>query len=166
MSTLTRPDRTLATHEVVNQVPPPEGRNLFLDNAPLVEALEREGGAWARDRAVEAGAFWGGEAMEWGRLANENPPKLLTHDRFGNRLDEVEFHPAWHELMAAGKRFGMHALPWVDEREGAHVARAAIYMSGMQAEAGFCCPITMTFAAVPALRASDSLAPSRAPRRA
>jgi putative acyl-CoA dehydrogenase len=164
MSTLTRPDRAGATHEVINQAPPLEGRNLFLDNAPLVEALEREGGAWAYDRAVEAGAFWGGEAMEWGRLANENPPTLHTHDRFGNRLDEVEFHPSWHSLMDAGKRFGMHASPWTEPREGAHVARAAIYMSGMQAEAGFCCPITMTFAAVPALRASSSLAEEWVPR--
>jgi putative acyl-CoA dehydrogenase len=147
-----------ATHEVVNQVPPLENRNLFLDNAPLVEALEREGGGWARDRAVEAGAFWGGEAQEWGRLANENPPVLRTHDRVGNRLDEVEFHPAWHNLMEAGKRFDLHGLPWNEPQPGAHVARAAIYMSGMQAEAGFCCPITMTFAAVPALRVDPSIA--------
>jgi putative acyl-CoA dehydrogenase len=162
MSTVTRPDR--ATHEVLNQVPPLEGRNLFADNAPLVEALEREGGGWAAERAREAGAFWGGEAIEWGRLANESPPRLHTHDRVGNRLDEVEFHPAWHRLMEAGKRFDMHALPWNEPREGAHVARAAIYMSGMQAEAGFCCPITMTFAAVPALRVSPSLAEEWVPR--
>jgi putative acyl-CoA dehydrogenase len=162
MSTLARPDR--ATHRVTNQVPPLENRNLFLDNVPLVEALRREGGEWAHERAAEAGAFWGGEAIEWGRLANENPPRLQTHDRFGNRLDEVEFHPAWHSLMAAGKRFDLHALPWNEPREGAHVARAAIYMSGMQAEAGFCCPITMTFAAVPALRVSDSLAAEWVPR--
>jgi putative acyl-CoA dehydrogenase len=147
--------RSDATHEVFNQVPPLENRNLFLDNAPLVEALEREGGAWAYDRAVEAGAFWGGEPQEWGRLANEHPPVLKTHDRFGHRVDEVEFHPAWHQLMEAGKRWDMHGLPWNEPREGAHVARAAIYMSGMQAEAGFCCPITMTFAAVPALGDSE-----------
>jgi putative acyl-CoA dehydrogenase len=153
-----------ATHEVVNQVPPLESRNLFLDNAPLVEALEREGGGWAHDRAVEAGAFWGGEAQEWGRLANENPPVLRTHDRVGNRLDEVEFHPAWHQLMEAGKRFDLHALPWNEPQPGAHVARAAIYMSGMQAEAGFCCPITMTFAAVPALRADEAIAREWVPR--
>jgi putative acyl-CoA dehydrogenase len=147
--------RSDATHEVFNQVPPLENRNLFLDNAPLVEALEREGGGWAHDRAVEAGAFWGGEAQEWGRLANENPPVLKTHDAVGNRVDEVEFHPAWHQLMAAGKRWDMHGLPWNEPQPGAHVARAAIYMSGMQAEAGFCCPITMTFAAVPALGDSE-----------
>jgi putative acyl-CoA dehydrogenase len=153
-----------ATHEVTNQVPPLEDRNLFLDNAPLVEALEREGGGWARARAEEAGAFWGGAPQEWGRQANENPPVLRTHDRFGRRLDEVEFHPAWHRLMEAGKRDDLHALPWNEPQEGAHVARAAMYMSGMQAEAGFCCPITMTFAAVPALRASDSIAEEWVPR--
>jgi putative acyl-CoA dehydrogenase len=147
--------RSDATHEVFNQVPPLENRNLFLDNAPLVEALKREGGGWAHDRAAEAGAFWGGEAQEWGRLANENPPVLKTHDAVGNRVDEVEFHPAWHQLMAAGKRWDMHGLPWNEPQPGAHVARAAIYMSGMQAEAGFCCPITMTFAAVPALGDSE-----------
>jgi putative acyl-CoA dehydrogenase len=153
-----------ATHEVTNQVPPLEDRNLFLDNAPLVEALEREGGGWARERAEEAGAFWGGAPQEWGRQANENPPVLRTHDRVGRRLDEVEFHPAWHQLMEAGKRFDLHGLPWNEPQEGAHVARAAIYMSGMQAEAGFCCPITMTFAAVPALRASESIAEEWVPR--
>ena len=99
--------RSDATHEVFNQVPPLENRNLFLDNAPLVEALEREGGGWAHDRAVEAGTCWGGEAQEWCRLANENPPVLRTHDRVGNRLDAVDFHPAWHQLMEAGKRFDM-----------------------------------------------------------
>jgi putative acyl-CoA dehydrogenase len=162
MSIATPPSH--ATHEVTNQVPPLEGRNLFLDNAPLVEALEREGGGWARARAEEAGAFWGGEPQEWGRQANENPPVLRTHDRFGNRLDSVDFHPAWHQLMEAGKRFDLHGLPWNEPVDGAHVARAAVYMSGMQAEAGFCCPITMTFAAVPALRASDSIADEWVPK--
>jgi putative acyl-CoA dehydrogenase len=131
MSIATPPSH--ATHEVTNQVPPLEGRNLFLDNAPLVEALEREGGGWARARAEEAGAFWGGEPQEWGRQANENPPVLRTHDRFGNRLDSVDFHPAWHQLMEAGKRFDLHGLPWNEPVDGAHVARAAVYMSGMQA---------------------------------
>ncbi len=164
MSIATRPSR--ATHTVTNQAPPLDGRNLFTDNVPLVEALEREGGGWARERAEQAGAFWGGEPQEWGRLANEHPPSLQTHDRFGNRLDAVEFHPAWHRLMQAGKRWDLHALPWNEPREGAHVARAAIYMSGMQAEAGFCCPITMTFAAVPALRADAGLAAEWEPRLA
>ncbi len=165
MSTIARPDAsTFATHEVRNQVPPLEGRNLFLDNTPLVEGLEREGGGWAADRAEAVGAFWGGEPMLWGEQANANPPVLKTHDRYGSRLDAVDFHPAWHQLMARGVRDEMHALPWNDPRPGAHVARAAIYMSGTQAEAGFGCPITMTFAAVPALRATPEVADEWVPR--
>ena len=165
MSTVTRPDPTaFATHEVRNQVPPLQGRNLFLDNLPLVEALEREGGGWAHDRAAEVGAFWGGEPMEWGFLANDNPPVLRTHDRYGRRLDAVDFHPAWHKLMARGVADEMHALPWNDPRPGSYVARAAIYMSGTQAEAGFGCPITMTFAAVPALRVTPEVADEWVPR--
>ena len=157
MSTLERTP-TQATHEVLNQSPPLAGRNVFEDNLPLVEALEREGAAWARERASEVGARWGGEAQEWGRLANEHPPRLRTHDRFGHRIDEVEFHPAWHDLMRQGIADELHSLPWTSDREGAHVARAAMYISGMQAEAGFCCPVTMTFAAVPALRAQPEIA--------
>jgi putative acyl-CoA dehydrogenase len=158
MSTLASEQSSRATHAVLNQPPPLEGRNLFEDNLPLVEALEREGAGWARAQASAAGARWGGAPQEWGRLANENPPKLHTHDRFGNRIDEVEFHPAWHQLMRQGVADEMHSLPWTAGRPGAHVARAAIYMSGMQAEAGFACPVTMTFAAVPALRAQPEIA--------
>ena len=148
----------MATHEVTNQPPPLVGRNLFEDNAPLGEALEREGGGWARERLVEAGAFWGGEPMEWGVLANERPPVLHRHDRYGNRVDRVDFDGSWHRLMEAGVRDELHALPWREPREGAHVARGALFMTASQAEAGFCCPITMTFAAVPALRAQPEIA--------
>jgi putative acyl-CoA dehydrogenase len=158
MATTERRAPAGATHEVVNQVPPLEGRNLFEDNLPLVEALEREGGGWARDRARQAGERWGGKPIRWGFEANEHPPRLHTHDRYGNRIDEVEFHPSWHELMRLGLADEMHSLPWTSERPGAHVARAAIYSSGMQAEAGFGCPVTMTFAAIPALRAQPELA--------
>ncbi|HEX5901001.1 MAG TPA: acyl-CoA dehydrogenase family protein [Solirubrobacteraceae bacterium] len=153
-----------ATHEVLNQVPPLEGRNLFADHAALQEALEREGGGWARKRLHAAGAFWGGEPMRWGVEANEHPPVLHTHDRFGHRRDEVEFHPAWHSLMRAGVQQELHALPWRTDRPGAHVARAATYVCSGQAEAGFGCPITMTFAAVPALRTQPDLAAEWVPR--
>ncbi|HSD78453.1 MAG TPA: acyl-CoA dehydrogenase family protein, partial [Solirubrobacteraceae bacterium] len=148
----------LATHEVLNQPPPLQDRNLFTDHPALVEALEREGGGWARKRAEEVGAIWGGEPLEWGVQANEFPPRLRTHDRYGNRVDEVDFHPAWHRLMALGRAHELHGLPWTAEREGAHVARAALYLTATQAEAGFACPTTMTFAAVPALRATPRLA--------
>jgi putative acyl-CoA dehydrogenase len=168
------------THEVANQAPPLEGVDVFSSNLPLVEALEREGGGWARERAATLGRFVGGRPQQfWGRLANENKPILRTHDRYGNRIDEVEFHPAWHKLMQMGVENELHSLPWSAQgsQEGsqsshegrpvagpstpqpsAHVARAALYMTAMQAEAGFACPITMTFAVVPALRAQPELA--------
>ena len=147
------------THVVSNQVPPLRDLDLFSTNTPLVEALEREGAGWARARAQALGAFVGGEPLqEWGRLANENKPVLRTHDRYGNRIDEVEFHPAWHKLMDLGVRNELHCLPWRSEQPFAHTARAALYMTAMQVEAGFACPITMTFAVVPALRAQPEIA--------
>ena len=147
------------THTVVNQAPPLEGVDVFSSNLPLVEAVEREGAGWVRERASALGRFVGGEPQQlWGRLANENKPVLRTHDRYGNRIDEVEFHPAWHQLMTMGVEHELHSLPWTSEEPFAHTARAALYMTAMQAEAGFGCPITMTFAVVPALRAQPELA--------
>ncbi len=147
------------THAVANQAPPLEGVDVFSSNLPLVEALEREGGGWARERAATLGQFVGGLPQQWwGRLANENKPILHTHDRYGNRIDEVEFHPAWHNLMKMGVENELHSLPWTSSEPSAHVARAGLYMTAMQAEAGFACPITMTFAVVPALRAQPQLA--------
>jgi putative acyl-CoA dehydrogenase len=102
--------------------------------------------------------------MRWGVEANEHTPVLHTHDRFGHRRDEVEFHPAWHALMRAGVEHELHALPWRTDRPGAHVARAATYVCSGQAEAGFGCPITMTFAAVPALRTQPDVAAEWVPR--
>ncbi len=146
------------THDVLNQAPPLQDLDLFSTNLPLLEATAREGASWVSDRAAKLGRLIGGEPMRWGALANENRPQLKTHDRYGNRIDEVEFHPAWHELMRLGVQHELHALPWNHPHEdGAHVARAALYMTAMQAEAGFACPITMTFAAIPALRAQPQL---------
>jgi putative acyl-CoA dehydrogenase len=146
------------THAVTNQVPPLAGIDVFSSNVPLVEATRREGAAWALERAAALGEVVGGEPQQvWGRLANENKPVLKTHDRYGNRVDEVEFHPAWHQLMRLGVENELHALPWRSERDGTHAARAAMYMTAMQAEAGFACPITMTFAVLPALRAQPEL---------
>jgi putative acyl-CoA dehydrogenase len=148
------------THEVFNQPPPLEGRDVFADNTPLVEATEREGATWVLERASELGVLIGGEPQQvWGPQANENKPVLHTHDRYGNRIDEVEFHPAWHKLMRMGVEHELHALPWREtDKPAPHVARAAMYMTAMQAEAGYACPITMTFAVVPALRAQSELA--------
>jgi putative acyl-CoA dehydrogenase len=141
-----------ATHAVTNQPPPLEGLNLFTTNRPLLEALEREGRGWGFEEASAAGEVAGGEGIRLGFEANENPPRLKTHDRFGNRVDQVEFHPSWHRLMEHAIASGVHALPWISERPGAHAARVAMSLTGGQVEAGHGCPITMTFAAIPALR--------------
>jgi putative acyl-CoA dehydrogenase len=147
-----------------NQPRPLEGYDLFSENRPLVEALRREGGGWAEAQAIALGAELGGEPLEWGRLANEHPPRLRTHDRFGERIDEVEFHPAWHALMELGVEAGIHALPWRERRSGAHVARAALFLTLMQVEAGAGCPLSMTHAAVPALDAEPGLLEEWRPR--
>ena len=147
------------THTVFNQAPPLEGLDLFSSNLPLVDAVEREGAGWVRERAAALGRLVGGEPQQlWGRLANENRPVLRTHDRYGARIDEVDFHPAWHKLMQMGVENELHSLPWTSEEPFAHTARAALYMTAMQAEAGFACPITMTYAVVPSLRAHPDLA--------
>ncbi len=147
------------THTVFNQTPLLEGVDVFQSNVPLVEAVQREGAGWIAERASQLGRFVGGEPQQqWGRLANENKPVLRTHDRYGHRIDEVEFHPAWHNLMKMGVEHELHSLPWTSSEPAPHAARAGLYMTAMQAEAGFCCPITMTFAVVPALRAQPELA--------
>jgi putative acyl-CoA dehydrogenase len=152
-------DPLYRTHTVFNQPPPLEGVDVFASNTALVEGVQREGAGWVLERASQLGRLIGGEPQQqWGRLANENKPILRTHDRFGNRIDEVEFHPAWHKLMTLGVEHELHSLPWTSDQPFAHTARAALYMTAMQAEAGFCCPITMTFAAIPALRAQPELA--------
>jgi len=137
-----------------NQPPPLAGHDLFEADRPLVEALEREGAGWARGRCSAFGTILTREPLEWGRLANEHPPVLRTHDRFGERIDEVEFHPAWHELMRLSLANGLHSLSWTEQLESAHVARAALFMLMSQVEAGHGCPVSMTHAAVPALRAA------------
>jgi putative acyl-CoA dehydrogenase len=146
------------THEVANQATPLDGLNVFSSNTALVEATSREGADWVLERAVSLGERVGGEPLRWGFQANENKPVLRTHDRYGNRIDEVEFHPAWHQLMSLAVAEELHALPWRSSQPFAHTARAALYMTAMQAEAGHACPITMTFAITPALRAQPELA--------
>ena len=101
--------------------------------------------AWEAEIAA-FGEVLGGEPLEWGRLANEHPPVLRTHDRYGERIDEIEFHPAWDSLLRLGLEARLQSLPWVDDRPGAHVARAALFMLLGQVEAGVGCPLSMTFA--------------------
>ena len=124
------------THEVFNQPPALTGYDLA-DDPAMLSALRREGAGWAEGSVRELGRLAGSaRVQELGRQANENPPKLRTHDRFGNRVDEVEFHPAWHELMTVAVRHGLHAAPWRDTRRGAHVARAADSTSGARPRPG------------------------------
>ena len=154
-----------ATHEVFNQSTPLEGVNLFEIDQPLQEALTREGGGWARDRVSALGEICGEKKiLRKGVEANEFPPKLKTHDRFGNRIDEVEFHPAWHELMDLGISHSVHSLPWNEAGPGANVARAALFTQLTQVEAGVGCPISMTFSVIPALRNQPDVAAVWEPR--
>jgi len=145
--------------DALNQPPPLEGYNLFESDLPLREALAREGGGWGEDRARALGALVGRpEVLAWGDQANRCGPELRAFDRYGRRIGEVEFHPAWHRLMRLGIRSGTHSLPWTDPRRGAHVVRAALMMLRHQVDEGTSCPITMTFAAVPSLRLQPELA--------
>ena len=146
-------DRTRATHEVRNQPPPLLPIDLFAADLPLREALEREGGGWGVDRAHEVGAVAGSvEAAEHGRRAERNEPRLLTHDRYGHRVDVVDLDPSWHWLLRGAIERDVHALPWRERRGGAHVVRAALFMLWSNPNAGVMCPVSMTYAAVPALR--------------
>ncbi|MDH3678558.1 MAG: isovaleryl-CoA dehydrogenase [Acidimicrobiia bacterium] len=149
----------LQTHEVVNQSVPFVGRDWYATDVALVAATEREGGGWARDELIELGRFAGSDtAIEWGRLANEHPPVLKTHDRFGKRIDTAEYHPAYHQLMDQAIASGVHAGPWSQSEPGAHVVRAAKFVVWYQVDAGHCCPISMTYSAVPALRHAPDVA--------
>jgi putative acyl-CoA dehydrogenase len=142
-----------------NQPPPLVDYNLFESDAPLRESLEREGASWAHDLVGDLGSLAGTQqAIDWGFQANANPPQLRTHDRFGDRIDEVEFHPAWHELMKVAIGHGLHALPWREPRPGAHAARAAAFYIWSQVEGGHGCPVSMTYAAIPTLRKTPGVA--------
>ncbi|MGH3633062.1 acyl-CoA dehydrogenase family protein [Mycobacterium sp.] len=145
------------THVVTNQVPPLENHNPA-SSPVLIEALIREGGQWGVDEVTEVGALSGSaQVQRWGELADRNRPILRTHDRYGHRIDEVEYDPAYHELMRMAIAHGLHAAPWADARPGTHVVRAA--KTGVwTAEPGHMCPISMTYAVVPALRNNPELA--------
>lgn len=154
------------THTVTNQAPPLVGYDVFTSDRALAEAVERHLDPQllpaAREELTELGRSAGSaQAQEWGVLANENPPRLRTHDRYGNRIDEVDFHPAWHRLLGKGVGAGL-TNAW--GRPGGHVRRAAGFLVWTQAEAGNGCPLSMTHAAVPALRTDPELAAEWEPR--
>jgi putative acyl-CoA dehydrogenase len=153
------------THEVFNQASPFVDVNLYSCDPALQEALVREGAGWAADGLQALGARLGRAAtLDLARLANACPPRLVNFDRSGRRIDEVEFHPAWHELMALMLGAGAHAAPWDGGKPGAQVARAAQYLLFGQVENGAQCPVTMTYASVPALRQAGALAAKWLPK--
>jgi putative acyl-CoA dehydrogenase len=152
------------THEVRNIVAPLENINLYAADPALQEALLREGGAAAADSLHALGAQLGSaEILDLARLANLHTPRLHNFDRSGQRIDEVEFHPAWHRLMSLLIENGAHSSPW-QGGEGAQVARAARYMLFGQVENGSQCPVTMTYASVPALRQAPRIAAKWLPK--
>ncbi|MEZ5553470.1 MAG: acyl-CoA dehydrogenase family protein [Pseudomonadales bacterium] len=146
------------THEIFNQAPDLAGTNLFSTDHTLQRIVAHYDGAWGNDALTDYGRLAGGELAEQGHLANRHTPELRTHDRYGRRIDVVEFHPAYHHLMRTAIAGGVHALPWSTPRPGAHVVRAALELLHNQADSGTDCPLTMTFASIPALRGNPELA--------
>jgi putative acyl-CoA dehydrogenase len=142
----------LPTHVVTNQPPPLEDYDLYAADPALGEAMEREQAGWASEAAQAMGQACGtADVIARGFDANRHPPELRAFDRYGRRIDEVHYHPAWHELMRLGVEAGVHSIAWTEERPGRHVAHAALEYLLTQAEAGVCCPITMTYAAWPVI---------------
>lgn len=155
----------VATHDVFNQPPPLQDYDVFSQDKALVEGVSRGGAAWAEEELVTLGRLAGSApAIAWGTDANANPPVLDTHDRYGHRIDEVRYHPSYHELMRVAVAHGLHAAPWGQARPGAHVARAAKFYVWSQVDAGHGCPISMTYAVVPALRTQPDLSAIWEPR--
>jgi hypothetical protein len=146
------------THEVFNQPPALDGYDVA-DDPAMLAALRREGAGWAEDGIRELGRLAGSARAQELRPPGEREPAPAAHARpVRHRVDEVEFHPAWHELMTVAVRHGLHGAPWRDARPGSHVARAAGFYVWGAAEAGHCCPVSMTYAIVPALRHAPGLA--------
>ncbi|MEV4347421.1 acyl-CoA dehydrogenase family protein [Actinoplanes sp. NPDC049596] len=151
------------THEVFNQAPPLVDYDVSAD-AALLAAVAREGAPWAVGDLHRLGKLAGtAEPQRWADEANRYEPRLVTHDRYGHRVDEVEFHPSWHRLMDVAVAEGLAGAPWADTRPGAHVARAAGVFLWSQVEAGHVCPISMTYAVIPALRNNSDLSATYEP---
>jgi putative acyl-CoA dehydrogenase len=147
------PSTSLETHDVTNQPGEFFGRNLYLTDTALRAAVLREAGPWLERRMAALGEIVGSEeVLEWGELANRFPPELLAFDRYGRRLDEARFHPAYHRLMALAMDHHIHDLAWTTQEQGRHLGHMALLALFTQAEAGTMCPINMTYASVAALR--------------
>jgi putative acyl-CoA dehydrogenase len=154
-SAMATTDTSNPARDVLNQAPPLQPVDLFEIDLALREAVQREGGGWGIDRLNDAGAVAGSvEALEHGRRAERNEPILRTHDRYGNRIDQVELDPSWHWLLRGAIEREIHSLPWRSSEDGAHVVRAALMVLWGNANGGVLCPVSMTYAAIPALRDS------------
>ena len=155
----------MTTHEVSNQAPPLVDYDLAHADPLLVGAVS-EGADWAIPKLIEFGRKLATqESYQWAVDANRYPPQLRTHDRFGHRIDQVDFHPAWHQLMERAVAYGLHSLPWESSTQpGGHLARAAFAFLDNQIEAGHLCPISMTYAVVPALAYDPDLAAAWTPQ--
>jgi putative acyl-CoA dehydrogenase len=153
------------THTVENQAPPLVPYNVFDADTALAEAIEREGGAFGLERLRNTGAAAGSqEALEHSERCERNEPRLIGHDRYGNRVGRVELDPSWHWLLRQAIEREIHSLPWRDPRPGAHVVRAGLMVLWSQANAGVMCPVSMTYSAIPALREEPDLAEQWEPR--
>ncbi|MBC7795781.1 MAG: DNA alkylation response protein, partial [Pyrinomonadaceae bacterium] len=151
--------------ESLNQSPPLENYNLFTSDAALKTAVKLNGGAWNSERAEHFGEVLGrAETLELGNAANKNPPVLKTHNRFGNRLDTVEFHPAYHALMRVSVENETHSLAWTSANSGKYVARSALTFIKQQIDEGTSCLLTMTFAVVPSLKIDARIAAEWMPK--
>ena len=164
MSTTSPADRA-ATHEVLNQPPPLVDYNAFDADPALVEALVREGGEWGLERVRDFGAVVAsGEALAHAKRAQRNIPLLKTHDRYGNRVDEIDYDPSMHWMLRMGVEREVNSLPWREPRAGAHVVRAGMFHLFNQLDTGPCCPMSINYAAVPTMRQDETLAEEWEPR--
>lgn len=147
------PRSQLQTHEVTNQPPEFAGRNLYTTDVALREAVQREAGDWLDQRLIALGADVGSEeVLELGNLANRNLPELVNFNRYGQRVDEIRFHPSYHDLMSLAMKHGIHDIAWKEDRPGRHLGHLSTLAVFTQAEAGTMCPINMTYASVASLR--------------
>ena len=148
-----QPIAVFDSHEVANQPPPLADYNLYDSDPILRAAVAREGAGWATEKLQAFGAVLGSESVAGlAEAANRHPPELRAFDSSGRRIDEVDYHPAYHELMRLAKSHEVHSIAWTAAKPGGHVAHMALEYLLIQVEAGVCCPITMTYAAVPALK--------------
>lgn len=148
----------MQTHTVFNQSRALTDYDMYESDMVLHDLVQRYEASWANDLLGNFGKYAGSaEAISWANEANESTPVLHNYDRFGNRIDRVDYHPSYHKLMQKAVEFGIHSLPWTDKRSGTHVARAAMMYMDLQNEAGHCCPISMTYSVVPSLRKQAEL---------